>query len=178
MPGAYCRPLRALRPPRTLFPGHILDVQNAIPRPHSGCPEPTVGHIVFFEFSEFHSRAAFCVSGAICRPLRLLRVPRTPFQDHILDVPNQLWTSSGWPFLSLLASGFRLSFSVLRRLWLRTFLQRNRPFLRGAWRPPLLAVLISLRRKTEARLRPRMRAVLLSLRPSRSPPSTSGSTRI
>ena len=45
-------------------------------------------------------------------------------------------------------------------------------------RPRLLAVLFSLRGKTEARLRPRLLAVLLSLRNSRSPPLIVGSSRI
>ena len=43
--------------------------------------------------------------------------------------------------------------------------------------PRLLAVLLSLRRKTETRLRPCLLAVLLSLRLSRLPPLISGSSR-
>ena len=64
--------------------------QNSIPGLHFGCPEPTVGHFVVFEFPELHSRATFWMPGANCKPLRGLRVPRTPFPGHILNARSQL----------------------------------------------------------------------------------------
>eukprot|EP00959_Pyramimonas_sp_CCMP1952_P143587 3005914-Pyramimonas_sp.AAC.1 len=48
--------------------------------PHCDCPEP----------AEHHSQATFGMPGANCRPLRVLRAPKTPFPGHILNARSQL----------------------------------------------------------------------------------------
>ena len=107
VPGSNCRPLCALRVPRTPFPGHIVTVhcqlevilcssrsQNIIPRPHFDCPEQTVGHCVLFVFPEHESQAAFSMSGANCRPLSVFRAPNAQLPDHIFNVQSELYATS------------------------------------------------------------------------------------